>query len=144
MKTDRRLIGTWRSDRRRTLRELRFRPGIPRKKQKTLRGIFGKLQVTYTRNRVRYVLDEYRATRPCEILASDSLSVAIRFHDEITGEWCIQHIHFDPRDPDRYWVSFGWNREWFRRVEGSAAQASGLKSRSVGAKPTAVAVGRRP
>lgn len=120
-KTDRRLLGTWRSDRRRTLRELRFPRHVPRKRQEPLRAIFGKLRLTYTRSRIRYVLDDWSAVRPYEVLASDSISVAIRFHDELAGEWLIQHIHFDPKDADRYWVSIGFGREWFRRVKNHAA-----------------------
>jgi len=119
-KPDRRLLGTWRSDRRRTLRELRFPRHVPRKRQQPLRDIFGKLRLTYTRSRVRYVLDDWRAFRPYEVLASDSISVAIRYHDELTGEWLIQHIHFDPKDADGYWVSIGFGREWFRRVRDHA------------------------
>ena len=115
-KTDRRLLGTWRSDRRRTLRELRFPRHVPRKRQEPLRAIFGKLRLTYTRSRVRCALDNWRVIRPYEVLASDSSSVAICFNDELTGGWLIQHIHFDPKDADRYWVSIGFGREWFKRV----------------------------
>jgi hypothetical protein len=67
------------------------------------------------------VLDDWRAVRPYEVLASDSISVAIRYLDELAGEWLIQHIYFDPNDADRYWVSIGFGREWFRRVTDHAA-----------------------
>jgi hypothetical protein len=115
-KPDRRLLGTWRSDRRRTLRELRFPRHVSRKKQEPLRAIFGKLKLTYTRSRVRYALDDWRATRPHEVLASDSNSVAIRLRDETTDEWIIQHLHFDPKNAGRYWVSIGFGREWFKKL----------------------------
>lgn len=122
-KTDGRLIGTWHSDRRRTLRGLRFPRYVPHKRHRSFRAIFGKLRLTFTCSRVRYVMDDWRAIRPYEVLGSDSISVAIRVHDETAGEWLIQHIHFDPTDANWYWVSFGFGREWFKRVRGHANHA---------------------
>jgi len=79
-------------------------------------GIFGKLRITYTPTRIRGVLRDYRFIQPYELLAADSDTVAIRYHDsQLTGEWCIQHIQFDGHD--RFWVALGPNREWFRRVK---------------------------
>jgi len=78
-------------------------------------GIFGKLRITYTRTRIRSVLRDYRLIQPYELLATDSDTVAIRYHDtQLSGDWCIQHIHFSGRN--RYWIALGPNREWFQRV----------------------------
>lgn len=113
-KTEKRLLGTWRSDGSRTVREWRFRPGISRKKRETFLTIFGKLKVTYTPRFRRWVMDDYRNRHRYEVLASDSRSVAIRYECPATGEWLIEHIVFD--GTGRYWIPLGNNREWFRRV----------------------------
>lgn len=117
MKTDKRLLGTWRSDRRRTLRELRFRPGLGRKHRALVREMFGHLRLTYTRRQVLGVLRDYKFTQPYEVLASDGMSVAIRAHDTLTGEWPIRHIRF--HDASHYWISLGYHREWFKKVIGA-------------------------
>src|SRR5258708_37950282 len=116
IKTEKHLIGTWLSDRQRTLKELRFRPGSSRKSREWLRASFGYLRLTYTRRPIRTVLKEFRSTDPYEVLACDAGSVAIRWHCKVTNEWDIRHIHFDGQD--RYWVSYGYHREWFKRVHG--------------------------
>ena len=114
-KTDTRLRGTWRSDRHRTLAEWRFTKRLTPERRRKFLGIFGKLRVTYTPTRIRGVFDDYRFTQRYEVLGSDSDTVAIRYEDtQVTGQWCIQHIHFD--GSDRYWIALGCNREWFRRV----------------------------
>lgn len=116
-KTDRRLLGTWRSDRRRTLKEWRFRRPLSPVRRKAFLKIFGKLQLTYTRKRMRGVLGDHRFARSYEVLACDSDSVAIRYYDDVLmQEWRIAHIHFEK---DHYWVSVGPNREWFKRVKKS-------------------------
>ena len=114
-KTDRRLLGTWRSDRKPTVSEWRFKKRLTPARRRKFLDIFGHLRVTYTRTRIRGVLRDYRFTQRYELLAADSESVAIRYEDtQLTGEWLIQHIHFEGRD--RYWVALGRNREWFKRV----------------------------
>ena len=118
-KTDKRLLGTWQSDRRRTLKELRFRPGLKRKHREYLRATFGYLRLKYTRRQIYGVLRDYRYTQPYEVLASDADSVAIRCYCKITPEWFIAHIHFHGQR--HYWISFGYIREWFRRVKDDVA-----------------------
>lgn len=114
-KTDRRLLGTWRSDRKSTVAEWRFQKRLTPERRRKFFGIFGHLRVTYTRTRIRGLLHDHRFTQRYELLAADADSVAIRYEDaQLTGEWRIQHIHFEGRD--RYWIALGRNREWFRRV----------------------------
>jgi hypothetical protein len=115
---DKRLLGTWQSDRRRTLKELRFRPGLKREPREHLRASFGHLRLRYTRRRVYGVLRDFRFTQPYEVLASDSDPVAIRSYYQVIDEWLITHIHF--HDDRHYWISFGYIREWFRRVADDA------------------------
>ena len=113
---DRRLLGTWQSDRKPTIAGWRFdkRPTPKRKRQ--FLGIFGKLRVTYTRKRIAGVFGDYQFTQRYEVLASDSETVAIRYEDaQLTSEWLIQHIHFE--GTERYWIALGGNREWFKKVK---------------------------
>lgn len=113
MKTDKRLLGTWQSDGRPTVREWRFPKGLTPAQRKRILQLFGKLRLTYTRQRIRGRLGDYRYTQPYEVVATDSDTVAIRYREQITGEWRVQHIHFEG---DRYWIALGYNREWFKRV----------------------------
>ena len=114
-KLDEDLVGTWRSDRRRTVAEWRFTKRLTPERRRKFLGIFGKLRLTYTRTRIRGVYGDYRYTPRYEVLGADSDTVAIRFEDtQVTGEWRLQHLHFEGRD--RYWVALGRNREWFKRV----------------------------
>ena len=113
-KTEKRLLGTWLSDRQRTLKELRFRPGTSRKSREWLRASFGHLRLTYTRHQIRTVLKDFQTTDAYEVLVSDANSVAIRWHCKVTDEWDIRHIHFHGQD--HYWVSYGYHREWFKRI----------------------------
>src|ERR1044071_8010800 len=108
-KSDKRLLGTWKSDRRRTIKELRFRPGLARKHREYLRASFGHLRIKYTRRQIHGTLRDYHFSQPYEVLASDAISVAIRSYYEITDEWLISHIHF--HGDRHYWISFGYTRE---------------------------------
>lgn len=51
-RTDRRLLGTWKSDSRQTMKEWTWtkRPSVA--KRRKLRAIFGKLEITYTRTKI--------------------------------------------------------------------------------------------
>jgi len=117
--TDKRLLGTWRTDRGRTVAEWRFSKRLTRQKRRKFLAIFGKLRVTYTRTRIRGIYGDYRFTQRYEVVAKDSDSVAIRYEDtQVTGQWRIQHVHFEGQN--RYWIALGRNREWFRRVTDDA------------------------
>jgi hypothetical protein len=114
-KADKRLLGTWQSDARRTVREWRFSKRLSPRKRQDFLAIFGTLRLTYTRTRIRGVMGDYRFVQPYRVLATDSDTVALRYDDtQVTRQWRIQHIHFYGQG--RYWISFGPNREWFRKV----------------------------
>jgi hypothetical protein len=51
-KTDERLLGTWKSDKRRTFAEWNWKNNTSAKKKARLKAFFGKLEVTYTRANV--------------------------------------------------------------------------------------------
>lgn len=114
-KIDPRLLGTWRSDRRRTLRHFKPKPGCPPQSLRRFKALFGKLVVEWGRGGCRTELDGYGKSVLYEVVATDATSVVVRSRDERTGQHCLQHIHFDG---DYYWVAIGNGSlcEFFRRV----------------------------
>ncbi len=120
--TDKRLIGTWKSNTRRTMREIRNHRHIPEEDHKKLRSLFGKLQIRYTKTRAYITdVDGSKSVEPYTVVAKDLTSVAILAPDVFDEEEQeIAHIHFDG---DYYWVLMPeWSntacvREYFRRVE---------------------------
>jgi hypothetical protein len=114
-KTDRRLLGTWVSDRRRTFRHFKPKAGCPPQSLRKFKAIFGKLAVKWGRRFYHTELDGHRRSARYEVVASDASSVVVRSRDELSGEDQLQHIHFDG---DYYWVALSGGSlcEFFRRV----------------------------
>jgi hypothetical protein len=136
-KFDKRLLGVWKSDKKRTFQEWRWVKPLPLKKKKRFKSIFGKLEVTYARAKVISTLRhrKWEQARRYVILGIDDESVAIlqfgeieiknrrkydsanlKFVKELFGSKPkIQHIHFDKK---HYWISLGngRNRECFRKI----------------------------
>jgi hypothetical protein len=109
-----RLIGTWRSDARKTSREIAARRDIPASKKSKLRRLFGKLELRYTRTHCHARLENFGTVTRYTVVAKDSSSVAIVSDDPIAGKQ-IFHIHFDT---DYYWICLGSGRmrEFFKRL----------------------------
>lgn len=116
---ERRLLGTWRSDRRTTFRHLRARVGSTPAQVRRFKSLFGRMEVRWTRSRVYSRMSSGDADwnwQPYEVIASDSSSVVVRTPDVTPGEeWRLFQIVFDG---DLYWVT-AWPGlpEAFRRVE---------------------------
>jgi len=113
---DDRLLGVWRSDARRTLRDLRARRDISLKTQRAIGGIFGKLELRFTRTRCYSSIDGSTSSTPYVVVAMDSSSVATVSRDLLLGEDTISHMHFEG---SRFWIHVGRGlfREFFKRVE---------------------------
>lgn len=118
-KVDRRLLGTWRSDRRKTMAEWLWPQTMKPDRRKWFAGLFGHLQVHYMPRSFAWVLKEHRERVPHEVLASDDDSV------EIISGGQIQHLHFEG---DHYWILCSRNREWFKRVKTPRRQAAARRS----------------
>ena len=105
---DSRLLGTWRSDGRKTHREIAARRDIPASRRVQLRQLFGKLVLRYTKSRCYATLggetDVYRYT----VVAKDQSSVAVVYADSVDGTETVSHIHFEGR---YYWICLGSIRE---------------------------------
>lgn len=114
LKMDRRLLGTWKSDRARTFRHFRPKPNCPPASLRKLKAMFGKLTVRWGRRKCYTDLDGYRDVSNYEVIARDSVSVVVRLPDFLSGEPRLHHIHFDG---EYYWIPLsGGLCEFFRRV----------------------------
>jgi hypothetical protein len=125
---DKRLIGTWQSDARKTRREIRNRTDLPEKLAKWLLPMFGKLRLRYTRTEVYTTFEDYETVEPYTVVSQDSDSLVIKTRSYSPFESSeLSHIHFEHRH--RYWVELGCDgplvkqfgvspiREYFRRIE---------------------------
>ena len=135
-KTDRRLVGTWKSDAARTLAEWKWGKKPSLKAQRSLEALFGKLEISYSRHKVVSVLPDrrWKQSRRYKVLGVDEKSVAIvqygkleieghekywqeglRMIEKMHSKPVISHIHIQG---DYFWILIGdgKNREFFRRV----------------------------
>ncbi len=118
-KYDPRLLGTWKSDTRRTFREFKLRPGSTPKSLRKLKRLFGKLVVRFDRRKMYSNYDGTRDAGKYQVLGRDSESVVIRFYNDLWQEFQIQPIHFEG---GYYWIWAYATREYFRRVAPRASQ----------------------
>ena len=111
---DRRLWGTWRSDARRTGREIAARNDIPEAQKRNLKKLFGKLQIKYTQTRAQATLNGHTEIWSYTVVGKDSTSVVILSSTGCEKESRLTHIHFE--EPF-FWISLGNGRirEFFRR-----------------------------
>jgi hypothetical protein len=114
IKTDKRLLGTWKSDRRKTMAEWNWPKGYPTQKRKKVAAMFGKLTIRYTRTRIYSEFEDLRESDSYQVVAADSDSVAIVCWSSLLKENRIWHLHFEG---DFFWIAIGPCREWFKRVK---------------------------
>ncbi len=112
---DTRLLGVWRSDARRTGREIKARNDIPPPRAKKLKKLFGKLEIRFTDTRCYITLDGSTEVRRYQVLAKDRTSVAILGENTLNGSPTISHIHFEG---NHFWITIGNGRlrEFFKRI----------------------------
>jgi hypothetical protein len=125
---DSRLIGTWRSDARRTSLDVAARRDISAAKQKKLLRLFGKLEVRYTPTHCYSTLNGQVTADRYRVVAKDSSSVALVMSNPIAGEQIV-HVHFEG---NRYWIVLGSGRmrEFFKRVSPKCAPGIGKPAKS--------------
>lgn len=111
---DPRLIGTWRSDGRKTAKEIAARRDIPANKKAKLRRFFGKLELHYTETHCYARLGDYVSVNRYTVVVKDEWSAALIVFNPIAGKHVVQ-IHFEA---DHYWITLGSGRmrEFFNRV----------------------------
>jgi len=118
--SDPRLIGTWISDRERTLENLRTQWQPSEERHSDLSDLLGRLKVTYTDATVTTELDDFVQTGPYTVVGVDNYSVVIRDDSppdpamEMAELSTFSCINFD--GDDTYWVTSGGFTEYFTRV----------------------------
>jgi hypothetical protein len=107
---DRRILGRWRSDAGRTVRELKARADIPATSKRRLSKLFGKLEMRFTKTRCYSMLHGHTESAVYKVVAKDDSSLAI------VSDGKIIHIHFEGT---QFWIVVGTGRfrEYFRRVK---------------------------
>ena len=105
---DTRILGRWRSDATRTVRELNARADIPAASKRRLSKLFGQLEMRFTKTRCYSTLQGHTESALYKVVAKDDSSLAI------VSEGKISHIHFEGT---RFWIVVGTGkfREYFRR-----------------------------
>ncbi len=117
---DPRLLGTWISDRDRTLKALR--PSASDEGRAKLENLFGKLKVTYTDTTITTELDGFVETIPYTVLGFDDHSVVVRNDSPPDPNMAIfemssfSKINFDGEDSYRVTTEIGGITECFIRV----------------------------
>ena len=112
---DRRLVGTWKSDRRRTFRDFHPRKGVSEERIRKLKSLFGKLEVRYGYRLMHTTYDGMENKTAYKLVASDADSVVIRYYDSTFHEYRIRQLHFEG---EYMWLAIsGGLCEYFRRVQ---------------------------
>jgi hypothetical protein len=111
---DSRLIGTWRSDARRTALDVAARRDVAASKKKKLLSLFGKLELRYTPTHCYSTMGDSVTVNPYTVVAKDAWSVVVVGSNLIAGKEIV-HIHFEGH---HYWIYLGSSgmREFFKRV----------------------------
>ncbi|MBI1176194.1 hypothetical protein GC207_02005 [bacterium] len=125
------LIGTWKSDKRRTLRFCHRYHLLMGTKKRRFGNLFGHLTIRYTRSRVYYTLRETEWSAKYDVIAQDSKSIVLRLHSDSLWKQAepvvvdlvkqlmparLQQVHFQLVDDTQYyWIGCGTFCEWFRR-----------------------------
>lgn len=113
---DKRLLGTWQSDARKSRHEVRSRTDLSEKAKKTLIRMFGKLRLRYTRTRCYYEYEGCKGVETYRVIAKDCDSVVIPGFDPIYGEERLHQFHFESNG-QCYWISLGKVREYFKKIK---------------------------
>lgn len=115
------LIGTWKSDRRKTFQHWKPLPTATESNHRKFKAMFGHLVLRWTRARCYNSFDDFKTGDRYEVIASDDDSLVIRM---AKAKWMgegfeLHHIHFDATGI-HYWMPLSIVNgfvEWFRRVE---------------------------
>jgi hypothetical protein len=125
---DARLLGTWRSDASKTVREIASRRDMRLAKNKKLASLFGKLELRYTRNHCYARFENRKSVNTYKVVAKDEYSVVVVSVNPVAGKQ-IHHLHFEG---SHYWIYLGSGglREFFKRVKSSAGRAGTKRTSS--------------
>jgi hypothetical protein len=123
-----RLLGTWKSDRRRTARDIEARADFKPRHKPTLIGMFGHLVLRYTPTRCHSTFRGTTTAWRYTVVGRNADGVLVIGHGaDLDGGDALQHIRFEGKD--RYWISLGPFREFFRRIDGPSKTATRTRTR---------------
>lgn len=119
---DKRLLGTWKSDRRLTFQNWKPSPKLRPSRVRKFRSLFGRLVMRWTRGKYYSDLDGFQDSGHYEILARDANSVVVQCWDSVpsrklqTVEPELSIIFFEGTDTYRLPLRNGFC-ECFKRIE---------------------------
>ncbi len=113
---DDRLIGTWISDKEKTLCVMEKSRNLTEKQRNWFEQNLGKLRIKYTKDNVTIWFDDEPMTEKLKIIATDSDSVVLLGNDPFDEEAKLVMVTFE--DNDNYWVysDLGNYVEYFKRI----------------------------
>jgi hypothetical protein len=107
-----RLLGSWVSDKEKTLALWRFRPNTPVESQERVAALFGNLRLSFSPGEVRALTGTHETVKPYRVVAADFRSVVIEYQAD--GRSLLEQLFFE----GEYVYKFtGYNIEYFRRTE---------------------------
>jgi len=109
-KVEKRLLGTWRSDKERTIKQWCYPNELSAEKRRRFENIFGKFTLRFTPTHIYTEYDGDRQVIAYSVVASDANSVVVAWHEKSNS---LQQIHFEK---SAYYVVSGYNIEFFKRV----------------------------
>ena len=113
LKTDRRLHGTWRSDKERTVALWKYTKDISDENRQKFEAIFGKLTWRVTHRRWEAEFEDQKWGGPYSVIAADKRSVVVS-HPADPGEQAELKQYFS--EEGYMYVVSGYNVEFFQRV----------------------------
>ncbi|MFN8391314.1 MAG: hypothetical protein U0136_13565 [Bdellovibrionota bacterium] len=114
---DTRLLGTWKSDKERTIETWPLPKDVTSQQQQRIYDRFGKLRITYSSDSALSEYEDLCQATHFRVLAKDANSVALQGRKDSECEDGIQQIHFD--SPNSFWINSGRAIEYFRRESDS-------------------------
>ncbi|MBL0731202.1 hypothetical protein [Piscinibacter sp. HJYY11] len=109
---DKRLLGTWKSDKERTIERWRYERPLDSVQREKFESIFGKLVLRVTETHYYGTFDEDKFSGQYTVLASDERSVCISH--KLAGTQELKQYFFEG---NHMYVLVGYNIEFFKRVE---------------------------
>ena len=125
------LIGTWKSDKKRTLETYKAYSHFPLAKKRQFGSIFGKLELKDTAKFCYVTLDGQTTRDRYDVIAEDEDSIVLRtysdeFKKKVNPEILedieelfnpkLQHLHFETyRNKTYYWIGIRVLIEWFQK-----------------------------
>lgn len=114
LKTDRRLLGTWRSDKEKTTALWKYTKEISNEDRQKFEAIFGKLTWRITSRRWEAEFEDQKWGGPYSVIAADKRSVVVS-HPGEPGEHAELKQYFF--EEGYMYVVAGYSLEFFKRVE---------------------------